>query len=139
MIFLVGAYRFQLPYWAEVKVKPFIPPEDNFGEGSTLWEFVVGSFSFHLHLEATGRPEDLGGFILSCTKERVDLEPVEINGIRGVTYGSYEQPGGCSIEWWLKKGELMICISLLGRDEQASEEDRKTHREIMASLSHVAA
>jgi hypothetical protein len=56
-----------------------------------------------------------------------------------VRYGTYDQPGGCNIDWWLKKGELMICMSLLGPSAQATVEERQTHAEIVESLSHVAA
>jgi len=85
-----------------------------------------------------GQPEDLRSFILSCTKEYVDLEPVEVNGIRGVRYGSYNEPGGCRIDWWLKKGELMICITLQSSSNHPSDEDKETHQQIMESVSHVA-
>jgi hypothetical protein len=137
MIFWVGPYRFQLPYWTEVKAKPLVPPEDNFGEGSTLWEFSLGTYSFHIHLDTAQQPEDLGVFILTCTKQYVSLDPVEFNGIRGVRYGSYHEPGGCRIAWWLKKGELMICIELQGPGGLSSDEDMQTHSQIMESLSHV--
>ena len=136
MIFLVGPYRFQLPHWTEVKTKPLIPLVDNCGEGTTLWEFVLGAFSFHLHLENTGQPEDLRSFILSCTKKYVDLETVEINGVRGVRYGGYDMAGGCWIDWWMKKGEMMLCIALRSSSNHPSDEDRRAHQEVIESLTY---
>jgi hypothetical protein len=137
MKFLIGPYMLQLPYWCKVKAEPFIPPVDNFGEGSTIWELIFEPFIFRIHLDPRGKPQDLGSFILSCTKQYVDLTPVEINGIGGVTYGGYGEPGGCWIDWWMKQGETMICISLQGK-AVASDADRQTHQQVVGSLTHVA-
>jgi hypothetical protein len=48
----------------------------------------------------------------------------------GVRFGSYDEPGGCRIEWWLKKGELMVCISLLGSAGEPSDEGSSAASEL---------
>ena len=136
MEFLIGPYSFQLPHRTPVKAEPFIPPVDNFGAGGTTWQFVLGKFTFFIHLEASGKPEDLHTFILCCTKESVVLEPIEINGIKGVRYGDYNSQRSW-IDWWMKKGELMICINLQGW-QLPSKEDEALHRQVMESLRYVA-
>jgi hypothetical protein len=64
----IGAYVFELPHSTEVIAKVSIPPVDNFGEGSTGWQFLFGTFTFFMHLDASNRPEYLRDFIASCTR-----------------------------------------------------------------------
>jgi hypothetical protein len=137
MRFRIGTYAFQIPHSTAVKANVMIPPVDNFGDGGTGWELPFGKFSFFVHLEASGKPEDLGSFILSCTKQYVDLTSVQINGIAGVMYGTYDKQRTW-IDWWMKKGELMICINLQGTGT-ASASEQALHAQVIESLTYVAA
>src|SRR5262245_48099103 len=137
MKYRIGAYVFELPPSTEVKVKVAIPPVDNFGEPSTSWQFLFGAFSFFVHLEASNAPSGLRDFILGCTKQYVDLTPVEINEITGFKYGDYDRQRSW-IDWWMKKGDLMICINLQG-DGLPSDSQRETHRRVIESLTYATA
>jgi hypothetical protein len=67
---------------------------------------------------------------------QVDPKPVEINGIRGVTYGEYNNKRSW-IDWWLKTGELMICINLQSYS-LATEADKNLHQKVINSLRYIA-
>jgi hypothetical protein len=75
--------------------------------------------------------------LLTDPKQHVDLTPVEINGIRGVKYGDYDRQRTW-IDWWMKKGDLMICINLQGVG-LPSDAQREMHLKVVESLNYVVA
>ena len=135
MKFLIGTYAFLIPPGTEVVAKAVIRPIDDFGTGETVWTFQFGDFAFYIRLDPTDPPEELARFIRSATKKAVDLRPVEINGIKGMSYGDYHE-GRSWIDWWLKKGELMICINLQGWKAPTGAE-REVHAAVLGSLQYV--
>ena len=133
---LIGTYQLQLPQGTTIRAKHSIPPTKKIGEGHTHWEISLGEFILRIHLNPRGIPSDLAGFILSCTKEYVQLDQIEINGTYGVKFGEYTSPRSWT-DWWLKRGDLMICINLQGPARPTSE-DIQLHSQILQSLRYVA-
>jgi len=100
---------------------------------SSHWTIEDGDFSIRIHLEEKMNPSDLGEFILSCTKQRVSLSDVCINGIEGKKYGEYSV-GRSWIDWWMKEGDQMICINLQG-DGFPSDDQKNRLEGVIKSLT----
>lgn len=109
----IGPYVILLPGTADLSLKIVRTPQapGNYQMANTHWLITIGRFDISVHLDAE---EDLSGlkrFIDDQTQGDVVTPAIEINSIRGVTYGGYG-PARTWIDWWLKKGETMICLCL---------------------------
>ena len=89
MKFYLGSYELDLPRTAALSGNVLIPPTDAIGTGSLSLVAVLGKFRFSFRLDPRGTLNDLADFILASTKKKVKVQHVEINGIAGVTYGTY--------------------------------------------------
>jgi len=81
---------------------------------STDWTITLGRFRLAAHLNPLQDLSGLKSFIDHTTKSFVVTPPVTVNGIAGVTYGTYGTPRN-RIHWWFKKGDVMICLNLRSR------------------------
>jgi hypothetical protein len=83
----------------------------------------------------------LGGlkaFIDSTTKNNVTTPSLTVNGIPGVTYGDYGPPRTW-IDWWFKKGDTMICMSLQSIAfpyTEPTQSEKDEHNAIIGSLKY---
>jgi hypothetical protein len=138
---LLGPYYLVLPGYAAVAARirgPF-PGTDPLA-ARTYWEVTLGRFQLLIYLDPVLGPDNLKGFIDFSTRDSVVTPPVAINGIAGVSYGSYAPPV-TSLEWWLKKGDTMICILLSSPSDPAAaptDAERAEHAAIIASLTYQA-
>ena len=132
-------YRFEVgPYWltppghAVVAANIRGPAPSAYQVASTNWTVRLGRFQFFLHLDALHDPSYLKTLIDWQTKGDVALTSVSING---VTYGGYG-PNRTWIDWWLKKGDTMLCDCLQSVEFPRTEpnaEERAEHAAIIAS------
>lgn len=63
---------------------------------------------------------------------------VTINGIPGVTHGDYGPPRTW-IDWWFKKGDVMICLNLQSVKfpyTEPTQSEKDEHKAIIASLKY---
>lgn len=137
----VGSYLLELPRSAKVSADVAIPPTDVVGEGGLLLVALLGKFRFSFHVSPRGEPQGLADFILSCTKRRVNVVPVVINSIPGVTYGGYD-PQRTWIDWWLKKGDGMLCINLqtdvsVDGTSPPSKDELDAHSQVINSVRYI--
>ena len=99
------------------------------------WQFDLDRFYFTIWL-GPGTLGDLKREIDSQTKGDVVTPSVEVNGIPGVTFGSYEAPR-TRIDWLFKKGDTMIRLSLLSHEVPVAEPtdaELEQHDEQLAKL-----
>ena len=64
------------------------------------------------------------------------MAPIEVNGIPGVTHGSYDFPRSW-IDWWFKAGSTMLCICLLSKEFPVTlptDGERALHLSIIDSM-----
>jgi hypothetical protein len=134
----LGTYQIWLPPDATVNAKVLIPPVEGVGKADTVWEMHVGNYTLFIHMDCNREPEDLGEFILSSTKHRPTLKSIEINGIHGVTHGTYydDYKKRSWIDFWLKKGELLLCINLQSYTPP-TESDKDLHQKILNSIQYM--
>src|SRR4029077_16134951 len=84
----------------------------------------------------------LGGlkaFIDSTTKNNVTTPSLTVNGIPGVTYGDYGPPRTW-IDWWFKKGDTMICMSLQSIAfpyTEPTQSEKDEHTAIICSIKYL--
>ena len=105
---------------------------------STNWIVRLGRFCLLLHLDAQHELGDLKTFIDQQTRGNVAPTPLEVNGISGVTYGDYG-PRRTWVDWWFKKGDVMLCICLQSIEFPRAEPDydeRAEHTAIIQSLTY---
>ena len=134
----IGPYWLTLPGNAAVSAKVNGPTPGAYQTALTNWTVRRGRFLFFLHLDPLHDPADLKAFIDQQTKGNVTLTPVNINGVSGFTYGSYGPPRTW-IDWWVKKGDTMLCLCLQSVEFPHNEPDadeRKAHAAIIASLRY---
>jgi len=136
MKLLIGNYQFQLPLGTPVIAKVSIPPVDDFGEASTMWEIGLGNHPLFVHLDALQEPADFNGFSLMVWRKPADMELLEINGIHGMVCGDYDSRYW-SMWWHFKKGDLMLCIMSSG-EGPCSQADRRAHQNAIDSLTYVS-
>jgi hypothetical protein len=108
--FEIGSYQMELPSHAEIEVKVPIPSDDQVQQTSTRWTIRLGRFWIFAHTSV----EELDGLkrhIDWTSKSNVLVKDVCINGISGITHGDYVPPRTW-IDWWLKKGDLTLCLNL---------------------------
>jgi hypothetical protein len=137
----IGSYALNLPRSASVSADVDIPPTDVVGEGGLHLVALLGRYRFSFHISPREEPKYLADFILSCSKQRVTLEPVVVNGIHGVTHGGYNTQRTW-IDWWLKKGDSMLCINLQTEITVAgapapSDDELEAHRQVINSVRYI--
>lgn len=121
----IGPYELIIPEDAKISQIPHA--------GTTVYDIQWGIFHFFCHIDPNqNNPDYLGTFILGCTKQEVILEDVEINGIHGKRYGAYSKVRTW-IDWYMKKGDSMICINLQGYG-MPNEREKKQLEETINSL-----
>jgi len=116
-----------------------IPGTDPLGV-HTHQQVTIGRIQLLIHLDSVLDPDDLKASIASMTRENAVTPSTTVHGIPGVSYGSC-QPAKTQIDWWLKKGDTMICIALLSRSGPVTvptPEDRDAHAGVIASLTYIA-
>ena len=141
MEFHIGCYSIDLPRSATIASEVGIPPTDRIGWGFVYVVAKVGRYRFSFHLDPCQVPSDLARFILSTTKQSVALQAVQFNGVPGVCYGSYN-PQRTWFDWWLKKGDSMLCINLQtditpNGAPLPTDEELFDHRHIIESVRYI--
>ena len=108
-----GSYWINLPRTAIIKAEMKIPEPTpkSYQTASTSWNITLRRFQLSVHLDPLGNLNGLKDFIDSVTKSDVIVPTIIVNGIDGVTHGDYWPPQTW-IDWWFKKGDLMICMHL---------------------------
>ena len=104
----------------------------------TQWMISIGRFRLLIHLDPLRDPKDLKSSINLITKGDVTTEPIVVNGISGAKHGGYGAPRTW-IDWWFKKGDLMICLCLQSASfpfTEPTEEEVTEHRAILESLKY---
>jgi len=102
------------------------------------WQFDMGRFYFMIYL----RPGELTGLkaeIDSQTKGDVSTPTLEVNGIPGVRFGDYGPPR-TRIDWWLRKGETVLVMSLLSHELPVCKpmsNERQQHDTIIQSIKYA--
>jgi hypothetical protein len=79
------------------------------------FEVRMGKHQFLFHTQDHGQPEDLRELIESQSRGPVSvvLADYAIRDYSGKTHGSYSDEFTW-IDWWLKKGNCLICFNLQG-------------------------
>jgi hypothetical protein len=128
MKLIVGDYEFTIPDGIK-----FLPIMRGLW---TVYDIQLGIFHIFCHVDIDHHnPEYLKDFILSCTRQDVVLEDVEINGIRGKRYGDYSETRTW-IDWYMKKGDSMVCINLQGYG-MPDRQERSQFEKIINSLRYI--
>src|SRR5215469_8799202 len=107
----ITPYWILLPSGASVCAEMALPQPWEYQRAATQWVITLGRFRIVAHLDAT---HDLGGlksFIDYTTNSNVAVRSLTANGVPGVTHGVYGPPRTW-IDWWFKKGDVMICLCL---------------------------
>lgn len=128
--FEFGTYSLELPNGATITAQLATRSRP----GGTTWTIHCGRHRFSIQLSATGTPADLAPFLSYVTKTQIKTNAIAINGIEGVTYGALSEQE--RIDWHLKRGELMILISLSGPALRSSEE-HALHERFISSIQHI--
>jgi hypothetical protein len=90
-------------------------------KGFYSYEVKMGNHSFIFHTQiGNEEPEGLAEFIQSQTRSLPVLKDVEFNGVKGKQHGAYSKEMSW-IDWWLKKGDCMICLNVQGMGMPADE------------------
>lgn len=98
----------------------------------------LGRFCLLLHLDARHDLTHLKTFIDQQTRENVTPTDLNINGVPGVTYGDYG-PRRTWVDYWFKKGDVMLCICLQSVEfprAEPDEDERAEHKAIIQSLRY---
>ena len=134
----IGPYWISLPESAKISVEVTGPEPGAYQIALTKWVVLLGRFHFLIHLDPI---KDLGGlksFIDYSTKSDVITPPVTVNGVPGVMHGDYGPPRTW-IDWWFKKGDTMICLSLQSTAFPFTEPTKaevSQHNAIVGSLKY---
>lgn len=135
----IGSYLLRLPGNAELSCG-IDKPSEGWAVVHTHWVAQIGRFRLGIHLDPSGDLSDLKKFIDHSTKSNVNTRRISVNGIDGVLYGSYASPV-TRIDWWFKKGDIMICLNLQGTPfpfiEHPTEAEVTEHQSIVDSLRYL--
>jgi hypothetical protein len=129
MRFEFGAYTLTVPFG--VRVHAELNQNDN--TGSTIWTIPLGRYQVRVWLSTTGKLGDLGDSILTSTKQWVETERLEVRGIPGESFGDLAIDR--RTDWWFRKGEMMIYISLTG-PPITSKRDKEMIDDLIQSLRY---
>ena len=140
------AYRAQLgPYWLLLPESAILAadvvrsPPGAYRMAFTTWVISLGRFTLRIHLEADRGPQYLKTLVDGLTRGDVTTSEFSINGIRGFKYGGYGPPDTW-IDWWVKKGDLTICLTLQSISHTVGEPTRREleeHERIILSLKYA--
>ena len=122
------------PLLTEVLSK-FTPDWETIRALPNSFEVRMGEYQFLFHTQGHGDPEDLGEWIESQSRSKPNLRDFAVGDCLGKTYGDYSEDFTW-IDWWLKKGDCMICLNLQGRGTPALE-IRKDVEAILQSIRYV--
>ncbi len=128
--FEFGTYSLEIPSGAAVTAQVSTQSRP----GGTSWTIHCGRHRFAIQLAASGSPADLAPFLSCVTKTEIETTSININGIQGVTYGTLVDQQ--RIDWHLKRGELMILISLTGPAVRSSDE-HAMHERFINSIQYL--
>jgi hypothetical protein len=136
----IGPYWLSLPEGAQLSSDVDTPPTiGSYRIVHTHWLARLGRFRLSIRLDPLNDLDDLKRFIDLSTKGDVTTLPISVHGIPGVTYGGYSSPVTW-IDWWLRKGDTMICLNLQGTPFPFKEEPTKAevaeHQAIVGSLTY---
>ena len=109
--FEIGPYWILLPWHATVSAAVTAPVPGAYQMALANWVVTSGRFQILIHLDAIHDLDGLKSFIDYTTKSNVITPSVTVNGVPGVTHGDYG-PLRTWIDWWFKKGDVMICLCL---------------------------
>ena len=136
--FEVGPYWIQLPANAEICAN-VIKPTAQHQVAWTDWIISFERFQFFIHLDSRLKLSDLKRLLDQTMKSDVRVNTVGVNGVPGVTHGGYGPPQTW-IDWWFKKGDVMICLYLQPRKLAFAEptlEERAEHSAIIHSIQYA--
>jgi hypothetical protein len=136
--FVVGPYWITFPGEATVLADVTGPVPGGYQVAVTKWIITLGRFRFFIHLNANEGIDGLKAFIENTTRCDVVTLSTAVNGIAGATHGAYGPPRTW-IDWWFKKGDIMICLCLQSVAfpvTQPTTAELAVHREIINSLKY---
>jgi hypothetical protein len=81
-------------------------------------------------------PFRTGAFLSYVAKTSIETTSISINGIEGVAYGTLTEQE--RIDWHLKRGELMVLISMSG-PALRSPEEHAMHERFINSIEYIPA
>jgi hypothetical protein len=131
---MITLLRIKFPELNEL-VKMY-PPDYKFFSGVKFFRVKMDTHIFSFITQITDRePEELKEFIESGTKHSVSLKDICIKDFKVKTYGDYSDVMSW-IDWWIKKGNCMICFNFqgLGMPSQVIKDDV---RDILNSLEYI--
>lgn len=134
--FEIGPYWIQLPAGAEIDANVIRRSETSYEIAWTDWMISLERFQFFVHLDPRLKLSDLRRLIEQTTKSGTGITTIGVNGIPGVTHGDYGPPRTW-IDWWLKKGDVMLCLCLQSRTfpfTEPSPEEKAEHAAIIDSI-----
>jgi len=137
--FEVGPYWLQLPAHAEIAANVVKPPSPARQAAWTDWIISFDRFQFFIHLDSRLRLSDLKRLFDRTMKSDVRVSCIGVNGVPGVTHGGYGPPRTW-IDWWFKKGDVMICLYLQSRKFAFAEptpEEMAEHSAIIHSIQYA--
>jgi hypothetical protein len=136
--FEIGPYWILLPGSANITANVRKPRPETCQVAWTHWAVSLGRFDLFIHLDALNDLTELKSFIDYSTKSDVITPSISVNGVSGVTHGDYGPPRTW-IDWWLKKGDTMICLCLQSKTfpiQQPNEIELAEHKAIINSIKY---
>jgi hypothetical protein len=139
--FEVGPYWIQLPAHAEIAANVIKPPAGAHPHQAAWTDWIISfeRFQFFIHLDSRLKLSDLKRLFDQTMKCNVRVNTIGVNGVPGVTHGGYGPPRTW-IDWWLKKGDVMICLYLQSRKFAFTEptpEEMAEHSAIIHSIQYA--
>jgi len=131
-----GIFLLELPHCAEITAEVIKPPQPDFGLGYTYWTVDLRRFRLRIGL-STHRLSTLKEFIDGQTKGNVEVEPMTVNGLAGVSYGDYSPPRTWRDIWFRKDG-LTITLNLQSTIfpfTEPTKEEIEEHERIIHSIA----
>jgi hypothetical protein len=137
--FEVGPYWIQLPARAEIAANVVRPPATAQQSAWTDWTISFERFQFFVHLDSRLKLSDLKRLYDQTMKSDVRVNTIGVNGVPGVTHGGYGPPRTW-IDWWFKRGDVMICLYLQSRKfafVEPTPEEMAEHSAIIHSIEYA--
>jgi hypothetical protein len=136
--FEIGPYWILLPRSADISADISAPTADSYQSAWTNWVVTLERFRFGIHLDPINDLSSLKSFIDYSTKGNVTTASITVNGIAGVVHGGYGPPRTW-IDWWLKRGDTMICLCMQSKSfpfTEPNEAEIAEHRAIIESIKY---
>ena len=134
----IGSYYLLLPKSADISAKVTQPAPDAYQRAFTNWVIRLGRFQLFIHLDPLHDLSELKSSIDCMTKGNVTTPSITVNDVQGVTHGNYGPPRTW-IDWWFKKGDVMICLCLQSVDfpfTKPTPAEIAEHKAIVESLKY---